>query len=276
MQITDILGRNSKVTLPTGKAGKPTEITMPELATYTGPNLYLNDTGDGVVFVAPTDGVTTPNSRNPRSEWREMADNGVSKAAWSSTVGAHSLEVDLVVDEFPSGKKPHVVVAQIHDGNDDVTVFRLEGNITDDRSVGKLWITDGNTTHGHFVADVRLGTRIRVGFHVQNGIIRFAFNGAPVDYEQKKAVTGCYFKAGCYNQSGGIVTRFPDGTADFAQVTIYKLLVTHSGAVKPVEPPTTGAVELAQLRADVVALKVAYTHLSADTERRFAALKAAL
>lgn len=275
MQIVDILGRNSKVTLPTGKAGKPDEIKMPALATYTGPHCYLNATGDGVTLVAPTDGVTTPNSRNPRSEWREMAANGAINASWSSSIGAHSLEVELVVDELPRGGKPHVVVAQIHDKNKDACVFRLEGNVTGDRSVGKLWITNGDTTHAHGVAEVRLGQRIQVGFIVQNGIIRFSFNGAPVGYEQKKAVTGCYFKAGCYNQSGGIVTRFPDGSADFAQVTIYKLTVTHSDAVKPVEPPTTGA-DIAQLRAEVTALEAAFRRLATDTERRFAALKAVL
>lgn len=268
MQIIDIIGRNWKLTLPTGRDGKPTEIKQPALATYTGPHFHINDTNDGVVFVAPADGFTTQNSRNPRSELREMTANGAINASWSSTVGAHSMEVELVVDEFQRGSKPHVVIAQIHDGKDDVCAFRLEGNVTGDRSLGKLWITNGDTTHGHGVAEVRLGQRIRVGFHVQNGIIRFAFNGAPVAYEQKKAVTGCYFKTGCYNQSGGIVTRFPDGSADFAQVTIYVLDVAHSDVVKPVDPPVVGD-DIAQLRAEVAALK-------ADTERRFAALKAAL
>lgn len=51
MQIIDIIGRNWKVTLPTGKPGKPDEIKMPALATYTGPPFFLNVTGDGVTFV---------------------------------------------------------------------------------------------------------------------------------------------------------------------------------------------------------------------------------
>ena len=276
MQIIDIIGRNWKVTLPTGKSGKPEEIKMPALAAYIGPHFFLNATGDGVVFVAPTDGVTTPNSKNPRSELREMEANGAIMASWSSSVGAHSMEVELTIDEVPQGNKPHVVVAQIHDKNDDVCVFRWEGDTATDRSRGKLWITDGDSSHGHGVAEVRLGQRIRVGFHVQNGIIRFAFNGAPVAYEQKKAVTGCYFKTGCYNQSGGIVTRFPDGSADFAQVTIYVLDVAHTDAVKPVDPPTVGTGDLAQLRADVAALAASHGRLAVEMERRFAALKAAL
>lgn len=275
MQIIDIIGRNWKLTLPTGGAGKPTEIKMPALATYAGPHFYVNATGDGLTFVAPTDGVTTKNSKNPRSELREMNADGT-LAAWSSTVGAHSMEVELTVDEFQRGGKPHVVIAQIHDKNDDVCVFRLEGNTTGDRTIGKLWITDGDKTRGHFVADVRLGERIRVGFHVQNGIIRFGYNGEPLPYEQRKAVTGCYFKAGCYNQAGGIITRLPDGSADVARVTIYSVAVTHSDAVKPVDPPTVGGDDLAQLRADMAALAASHARLAVEMERRFAALKAAL
>ena len=271
----EILGGYWKITLPTGNDGKAEEVLLPALATYAGPHFYVNATGDGLTFVAPTDGVTTKNSKNPRSELREMNADGT-LAAWSSTVGAHSMEVELTVDEFQRGSKPHVVIAQIHDKNDDVCVFRLEGNTTGDRSVGKLWITDGDKTRGHFVADVRLGERIRVGFHVRNGIIRFGYNGEPLPYEQRKAVTGCYFKAGCYNQAGGIITRLPDGSADVARVTIYSVTVMHSDAVKPVDPPTVGTGDLAQLREDVAALAASHAQLAVDMQRRFAALKAAL
>lgn len=272
MQPIDIIGANWKLTLPIGKPGKPTEVKQPALATYTDAYFFPNVTGDGVTFVAPTDGVTTQNSKNPRSELREMEANGVVTASWSSTIGAHSMEVELTVDELPRGNKPHVVIAQIHDKNDDVCVFRLEGNVTGDRSLGKLWITDGNSTHGYGVAEVRLGQRIQVGFHVQNGIIRFAFNGAPVPYEQKKAVTGCYFKAGCYNQSGGIVTRFPDGSADFAQVTIYNLIVVHSDVVKPVDPPLPPDVFAARLAA----LESSFYKFVEESDKRLAAIRAAL
>lgn len=276
MRAIDIIGRNWKLTLPTGQAGKPAEVKMPALADYTGPHFSLNTTNDGVTFVAPTDGVTTKNSKNPRSELREMEANGAVMASWSSTVGAHSMEVELTIDELPRGGKPHVVVAQIHDKNDDVCVWRLEGNTTGDRSTGKLWITDGDSPHALGVADVRLGERIRVGFHVQNGVIRFLFNGTVVAYEQRKKVTGCYFKTGCYNQSGGIVTPFDDGSADFAQVTLYRQTVTHTATVKPVDPPAVDTGDIASLRAEVVALTNTVQRLQADVERRFAAIKAAL
>jgi hypothetical protein len=269
MQIIDIIGSNWKLTLPTG-SGKPTEIEMPTLASYDDDHFYLT-TGDGVVFVAPTTGVSTDNSRYKRSELREMTADGTVKAAWASTSGVHSMEVELTIDEVPIGSKPHVVVAQIHKGSGDVCVFRFEGS-TIDRTVGKLWITDGDTSHGHFVTDVRLGQRIQVGFHAQDGVIRFMFNSGTIAYEQEKKFTGGYFKTGCYLQTNEVL---PDGE-DFAQVTIYKLAVTHSDAAKPVDPPTCCVDELAQLRADLAALAASHGLLSFDVNRRFAALKAAL
>lgn len=281
-----------KVTLPVGKPGKPTEVTFPALATYTDEWFKLNAAGNGIVFIAPTDGVTTSGSKNPRSELREMSPDGKERAAWSSTVGSHSMEVELSVDALPIGKKPHVVIAQIHDSKDDVVVFRLEGDTSGDRNTGMLWITDGNTTHSFLVSErYRLGDKIRVGFRVEGGVIRFVYNGQLVNYTQAKKVTGCYFKAGCYNQSGGIVTKLPNGKADYAQVTIYKLLICHDGrcmgtvpgsdapvvVVPPVDPPTpTEPTPPTDLAAQLAVLRTEIAQHKAETDKRWVALKAAI
>jgi hypothetical protein len=261
----EIFGGYWKITLPTGRDGKAEEVLLPALETYTGPHFYVNATGDGAVFMSPTRGPTTSSrTKYARSEVREMtADNKL--AAWSTASGVHSMDVELSVDTVPQGEKPHVVVAQIHGGKDDVCVIRFEGSTTD-RTIGKLWITDGDNTRGHFVANVRLGERIRVGFHAQNGIIRFAFNGAPVAYEQRKNEKKCYFKAGCYIQTDEVL---PAG-ADFAQVTIYQLAVAHSDVVKPVDPPADDfAKRLASLEATFYAYK-------ALVDGRFDAIKKAV
>ena len=172
------------------------------------------------------------------------------------------MEIEQSVDVLPLGSKPHVVVGQIHDKDDDVTVFRVEGNRTGDRSLATLWITDGDKTHGYKLTDsYRLGTRFRVGFHVQDGVIRYMYNDAPVDYVQEKTVSGCYFKAGSYCQSGGNVTRLPDGRADYAQVTIYALQVCHNGVC-------TGRAPAPQVQTEVAA--------SGDIAQRLAALETTL
>jgi hypothetical protein len=242
---------NWKLTLPVGTPGKPTEIKQPALATYASE--WFRRVGEAFIFIAPTDGVTTKNSKNPRSELREMNSNGT-LAAWSSTVGRHTMDVELSVDVLPIGYKPHAVPLQIHDDKDDVCVVRVEGD-TVDRSRAAIWITDGNNTHGFLLtADYRLGERVRVGFDVADGVIRFTFNGVTVDYRQSKKVTGCYFKTGCYNQSGGIVTRLPDGRADYAQVTLYDCTVSHEAATVPVITPDATTQQIAELQRQVAAL----------------------
>ena len=269
-----------KLTLPTKERMTPDEVKVPDLLSYSSEWFHLNEAGDGVTFVAPTDGATTKNSKNPRSELREMGADGKMQAAWASTQGTHSMEIEQSVDVLPIGSKPVVVCGQIHDAADDVTVFRLEGNTSGDRQVGKLWITDGNSSHGHLLTEqYRLGQRFRVGFYVQNGTIRYMFNGQALDYTQPKQARGCYFKAGAYCQSGGNVTRLPDGRADYAQVTIYGLRICHDGicagrALEMVAPPDGGdwPVAVAALRTQVAALQA----WQGTQEKRWAALMAAL
>jgi hypothetical protein len=262
---------NWKLTLPVGGKGKPTEIKQPALATYTGPHFLR--IGNTLMFIAPTDGVTTKNSKNPRCELRQMS--GDKLAAWSSTVGRNTMTVELSVDVLPIGPKPHVVVAQIHDGGDDVTVFRVEGSTTD-RGRASIWITDGDSTRGFMLTDnYRLGERIQVGFDIADGVIRYTFNGATVDYWQAKKVTGCYFKTGCYNQSGGIVTRLPDGRPDYAQVTIYACTVTGEAATGPVVVPGTPddtAKQIAELQRQLAEFQRQW----AVNEQRWAALRKAV
>jgi hypothetical protein len=228
----DLLGGYWKVTLP--DPGAP-EIKGAAFNTYAGEWFKLNNTLDGVVFKARTDGGHTSGSLNPRSELRELNPDG-SNASWSSTSGTHSMRVKLAVNALPIGNKPHVVIGQIHDAGDDVVVFRLEGNTSGDRSIGNLWITDGNTTHGHLLTDkYHLGDIIEIGFDVSGGVIGFVFNGQVVaGYTQQKPGSGWYFKTGSYNQSGGNCTKLttgPDaGKCDYAEVTIYgSPVVCHNG-----------------------------------------------
>ncbi|HEX4250847.1 MAG TPA: polysaccharide lyase family 7 protein, partial [Pseudonocardia sp.] len=74
-----------KLTLPTGSAGSPKEITQPALATFSS-SPWFQPTSDcaAVVFRSAVDGVTTKGSSYPRSELREMGDGG-SAAGWSSS-----------------------------------------------------------------------------------------------------------------------------------------------------------------------------------------------
>jgi hypothetical protein len=213
---------NWKLTLPidTDHPGSPDEIEQPELATFVDPLYYhLNDALDGVVFRAHTGGDTTDNSGYPRSELREMTDDGAEEAAWSSGVGTHRMDIDQKITHLPVAK-PHIVVGQIHDDQDDVIVFRLEDT--------KLFIDLNGEDGPTLDPDYTLGKRFTVAFEVSDDHVDCYYNGDLV-YTHEQAFTGAYFKAGAYVQSSCQGDKqVPDEECDaYGEVEIYGLSVTH-------------------------------------------------
>lgn len=69
-------------------------------------------------------GFATSGSKNPRTELREMAGNGTEKAAWKGGSGTHTMSLTGQVDRL-TRVAPHLVIAQIHGADDDMTVFRV-------------------------------------------------------------------------------------------------------------------------------------------------------
>ncbi|MFI5733887.1 polysaccharide lyase family 7 protein [Kribbella sp. NPDC051587] len=206
---------NWKVTLPIGANESPTEIKQPALATYSN-DPYFKVVGDGVQFRAPVNGVTTSGSGYPRSELREM--NGSSNASWSSTSGTHTLVVRESFDHLPADK-PQLVGAQIHDANDDVTVFRLEGS--------SLYITNGDTTHHKLVtSSYVLGTVFEAKFVVSGGQTKAYYNGV-LQTTITKNYSGAYFKAGAYTQAN-CTNSSPCADTNYGQTTLKSVAVTHS------------------------------------------------
>ncbi|GAA1987442.1 polysaccharide lyase family 7 protein [Amycolatopsis minnesotensis] len=208
---------NWKETLPTGSAGHPDEIKQPKLANYAkAPWFTANPGCDGVRFRAAVNGVTTGGSGNPRSELREM--DGSDGASWSTTSGTHTMVIDEAITHLPNGK-PHVVAGQIHDDEDDVTVFRLEGT--------QLYVTKGDDTHYQLVTgSYRLGTKFQAKFVAGDGKIKAYYNGelkATVDAES----SGDYFKAGAYTQAN-CEKSSPCEDSNYGEVVVYGLKVTHS------------------------------------------------
>lgn len=187
------------------------EVTMPQLATFElKPYFFLDNPAVGVVFSAPANGKTTPNSKNPRSELRQMI-NG-DNAAWSNKSQTWNMEAVMAFWELPGGK-PHVVGMQVHDGNDDVTVLRLEGN--------DLYVTRGDDTHYDLVnSNYALKTFMRVRCTAKKGGgISWFFNGETTPRATVGGTySGCYFKAGCYTQAN------PSNGGTGRGMTIFKSL----------------------------------------------------
>ncbi|GAA0645235.1 polysaccharide lyase family 7 protein [Kutzneria viridogrisea] len=217
-QVLDL--KSWKLTLPTGSKGHPTEVKQPALATYEAAPWFTPDAQcDGVRFRAAVNGVTTSGSGYPRSELREMSPDGSREASWSTTSGTSTLEVDEAVTHLPR-TKDHVVTAQIHDRDEDVTVFRLEGS--------KLYVTKGDDTHYRLVtSDYRLGTRFRARFVAGGGQVRAYYNDQLVATTSVDS-SGDYFKAGVYTQAN-CGNSEPCSADNYGEVTVYGLRVSHQG-----------------------------------------------
>jgi len=223
---------NWKETLPIGSDEKPKEVTQPDLATYSiDPWFKANSACDGVQFRAAVNGVTTSGSGYPRSELREMTNNGSDTASWSATDGTHTMTIDEAITALPA-EKPQVVAGQIHDASDDVTVFRLEGS--------KLYVTNGDTTHYKLVTDsYTLGTRFQAKFVASGGEIKAYYNGT-LEATLDNSSDGLYFKAGAYTQAN-CTNSSPCEDSNYGQVIIYGLSHTatanirchHAGLARP-------------------------------------------
>lgn len=204
------------VTLPA--AGAPVTVKQPALATTSVPP-YFDTLGCAVRFDAPVTSATTPNSKYPRSELREMTADGRDKAAWSSDTGRHQLDAELAFTRLPAGK-PHLVGAQVHDAGDDVTTLRLEGS--------KLWISEGDHSHGFLVTDAyRLGTRVKLRFVVEHDVVSAYVDGRQVG-SFEASFDGGYFKTGAYVQAN-CSNSAPCDASNGGTVLLYALKVTHTG-----------------------------------------------
>jgi hypothetical protein len=211
---------NWKVTIPIGEEESPTEIKQPALATYDiNPWFIVGQDNTSVIFRAPVNAVTTSGSNYPRSELREMINQGSSNAAWSSTVGTHTMIIDQAITALPLAK-PHVVAGQIHDASDDVLVIRLERK--------KLFVDVAGTTAYYLDTNYTLGKRFQVKIVASGGQTSVYYNGSTTSsYTLTKSYTSAYFKAGVYTQSNCTKETVCDAS-NYGEVVIYSVQVSHN------------------------------------------------
>lgn len=224
----DIFGKNWKLTVPADgpDAGSTAdEVKQPALATYESLWCRVNSGGDSVVFTVHHGAPTTPGSKNPRSELREMTNQGLNLAKWDGRTGKHRMEVELSINRLTK-VKPHTVLAQIHDGSDDITTLRAEGVKGTDRI--KMWLTRGDNSHAHYLGEVKLTQRFRFAFDVAAGKVRFDWNGGRVSGFTVPAAAASFFKVGAYLQSNPDSAP-SESSAAYTQVRMFsKPKVAHS------------------------------------------------
>lgn len=213
--------KNWKITVPLGNSEHPTEIKQPSLARYKIDPWFVV-VGDAVRFRAPVNAVTTSGSNYPRSELREMINNGVTNASWSSTVGRHVFSFTESITAVPTHKR-QVVAGQIHDNNDDIMVIRLD--------YPHLYV-NVNGDNVYTLNDTYiLGTKFSITFDAHDGKTDVYYNGStsPV-YTLTKKYSNSYFKVGAYTQSNCSKEIDPSLCKDgnYGEVMVYSTSVTHS------------------------------------------------
>lgn len=211
--------KNWKQTLPFGNEESPTEIKNDKLKQFSqNPFFQINSMGDGVQFRAPVNGVTTSGSGYPRSELREMTNDGKENASWSTTSGIHVMYIDEAITALPKSKK-HIVAGQIHDAKDDVIVIRLEDK--------KLFVDINGKPGPVLDADYELGKRFTIKFQAGKGVINVYYNGSEKPaYSLEKKGNGNYFKAGAYTQSNCSKESVCDDS-NYGEVMVYDLKLAH-------------------------------------------------
>jgi hypothetical protein len=223
---SDILNLNNwKLTLPisdTSDPENPQEIMQPELASYMlSPWFTSSRDKKAVLFRAAVNGITTDGSNYPRSELREMTNNGTKETFWPSTNGTHTLFLDEAITAVPKNK-PAVVAGQIHGDDDDLLVIRLE--------YPKLFLNRGSSNLYTLDENYVLGKRFAVKFVAQNGEIKVYYNGGldPV-YTLEKKVRQAYFKVGVYPQSNCEQEKISDlcSADNYGEVAVYQADISH-------------------------------------------------
>lgn len=213
---------NWKITLPFGYSESPNEVRQPQLSKYKiDPWFVIDPNSNSVIFRAPVDGVTTSGSDYSRSELREMSNNGRINASWSSSTGSHTMFLDQAITAVPKTKQ-QIVTGQIHDGQKDIIVIRLDYPNLHIRVDGKnVYTLDPN---------YRLGSRFTISFVVKNNQTKVYYNNSvdPV-YQLDKNYSDSYFKAGAYTQSNCEKEKLPllCNNGNYGEVKIYKVEVTH-------------------------------------------------
>jgi len=214
-QTVDLTNWKLQLPVDTERRGNPDEVHQPELATFSDPNyFFFDDAAGGYIFRAHAGGVTTENSRYPRSELREMAEGGTEKASWGTDDGGtHTMTAVLAVNRLPP-KKPHLVCAQIHNGSY-ILMIRLEAE--------KLFIARQDKADIVLDADYELGREFETTLMAGDGRIRVLHNGKErLAWNTKRK--SCYFKTGCYLQSNPDRGDQPDA---MGEVLLKSLKLSH-------------------------------------------------
>ncbi|MFF5538805.1 polysaccharide lyase family 7 protein [Streptomyces cinerochromogenes] len=199
---------------PVGSPGSPTTVAGSRLQGGYRDSYFSTDSDGALTFWSPEQGVTTPNSKYPRSELRETAE-------WPLS-GTHRMSATLRVLSVPSS----VCVGQIHlgsGGSSTKPLLELYYQSNGDIVLGTENSPEGGQTR-HTVGHVPLGEKWSYTIGVSGGdTIDLTVDGSTTHYPIADSFKQYrqYFKAGAYNQSAS------GSSTNGAKVAFYALDVSH-------------------------------------------------
>lgn len=232
---------NWKITLPVNSSGtlggSAKEYDPIPLNLEVEPYFYTG--GDGaMVFNAPVLGTTTGGSKYPRSELRELDDDG-ELAAWTVAEGG-KLTATVAVTELPTATtgSSRVVIGQIHGPDDELCrlYFNAGGKLSyaNDKSgsSNKELSYDLKDAQGR-VTNIPLGAKFDYSIVVAAGKLTVSATYNGVVYSASETISSfwtgkaCYFKAGMYCQVGKPGSSAGSTGTGTGTAAFYKLEVSH-------------------------------------------------
>jgi hypothetical protein len=151
------------------------------------------------------------------------------KAFWNGAKGRHTLSGFSTV-LAQARNKPEVVIAQIHDRDDDHLELMWSGSRTDDPA-DAFWTVriDGKSDGRRYLRGWALGKELHWSIALLDGHVTVALNEHVV-YDQDKPFTmhDLFFKAGCYAQSHSRQPKATDDGDEFFEVQLRDLTLTHA------------------------------------------------
>ncbi|HEY9417641.1 MAG TPA: polysaccharide lyase family 7 protein [Pseudonocardia sp.] len=164
---------------------------------------------------AHLDGGTTPGSSYPRTEFRELGLDGVTKAAWNPNAsGTRYCRVKGRVTKMPPSK-PQLVLLQAHDQDDDVAMVYMSSKTTVQAKLGDTVV---GTLTSSFAFNTDYVYKIEVVGNGSTSVVKWFWGTTDADLvtpaftsSSASRSSGWYFKAGCYGQSNSSTDNTSDG-----------------------------------------------------------------
>jgi hypothetical protein len=178
-----------------------------------------------------------PTTHHPRVEFRELYPDDAHKAAWNAGSGTHIMVGRTKITHLPadaestSSPRPWICFAQIHDNLGDVIRLQVEGTINGGLKIKSRTHTpngDASETTTELQSSYSVGDTIDWEIRAIDATVTIYIGGVLKKTVTGVTATGCYFKAGNYQQFSTLSTDGGYAASSYSTVELSNLDVTHS------------------------------------------------